>query len=153
MRRQFPAPDDRRCTHLNDAGKRCAQYKMKAYDTCCAHTPEVRAKFAGTTRGMRNGNQNGYKSGWYQKPLKPMTTLKDLLDDLLIHHTQLSLAITGKREELPLADLARVVSLQVANALRISRLMKDQDSIQANERNKMLDDALDQLGEELGIKL
>jgi hypothetical protein len=126
---------------------------MKAYGTCPSHTPEVRQKLGGTTKGIRNGNQNSYKSGWSQKPFKPITTLADLLDDLLIHHTQLSLAITDKREELPLTDFARVVSLQTANALRITRLMKDQGAMQAIERNKMLDAALDELSEELGLKL
>ena len=150
--RQFPAPDDRRCTHLNDAGKRCAQYKMQAYDTCCAHTPEVRAKIAETTKNMRPGNQNGYKSGWYQKPLKPITTLADLLDDLLIHHTQLSLAITDKGEALPVEEFARVVSIQVANALRIARLMKEQTAVPFIESD-IFKQALAELSVELGIPL
>ena len=151
-RRQFPAPDERRCSHINEAGERCAQYKMKVYGTCGAHTPEVRAKLAGATKGMQTGNQNGYKSGWYQKPLKPLATQTDLLDDLLIHHTQLSLAIADKGEALPVEAFAKVVSIQISNALRITRLMKEQSAVPFIESD-VFNRVLDELSVELGVPL
>jgi hypothetical protein len=125
---------------------------MKAYETCCAHTPAVRAKLARATKSMQTGNQNGYKSGWYQKPLKPLATQADLLDDLLIHHAQLSLAIADKGEALPVEAFAKVVSIQISNALRITRLMKEQIAVPLIESDEFKR-ALDELSVEFGIPL
>jgi hypothetical protein len=82
-----------------------------------------------------------------------MTTLADLLDDLLIRHSQLSLAITDNIEALSLEEFARFVSIQTKNALRITRLMKERGAMEVSERNRMMDQALDELSVEWGIKL
>lgn len=151
--KKYPAPDDRRCRHRYDSGERCAQWTVKRGERCPAHTPEVRQKMSGTTQGIRNGNQNSYKSGWCQKPLKPMSSLNDLIDELFIHHKQLSLAIAEEGEALSLTDLARLVSIQSLSALRILRLMKEQRLIQLYEKDKLLEATLDAISEEFGLEL
>lgn len=147
-------PTDRQCQHKNGA-KQCALWALPGTNKCHSHTHK-RPGGAGAPKGTRNRLTHGLRA----KSLKPITSIADLLDDLLLRQAQVAYFLDKTIETENEPDINNVVTLasaHIANGLRISRVLRDQQELQQragqNEFTTTVYDALDELNQEVELDL
>jgi hypothetical protein len=148
-----PPPNDRRCIHHSKDGSRCRQWAIKNHPFCPGHNPDRVNK----AKNRPTGHKNAYQHGAYATSSKVLTHLPEVIDELFIVQAQLFQAIQEKAPEIDIRVLGRLSQVMTGNALRIVRVIKDQQAMERakneNDFTSILNEALDELSEELGIEL
>jgi hypothetical protein len=114
---------------------------------CSAHS--------GRRWGAPKQNQNAKTHGAYVTE-PPTISLTEIIADLDRRRQQLAAYIDAHLAELDADAYTRLAALEGQLASRIGRLMRDKKQVQGDEMDeldKMIDEALDQLSQEWGIKL
>ena len=106
-------------------------------------------------RGAQRGNSNAKTHGVYTAPLKPLTTITEILADAQARQAQLSQFIDETLAEgLDTDSVVKLFALHGQNASRLGRLLRDQRALggQASEGlTAAIAAALDELGTEIGL--
>ena len=119
--------------------------------------PKSRRRSATTKtqrRGAQPGNSNARTHGVYAAPLKPLTTITDILLDAQARQAQLSAYIDeAVAEGLDTDAVVKLFGLHAQNASRLGRLLRDQRALTGGAAEGLtaaIAAALDELNTELG---
>jgi len=94
-----------------------------------------------------------WKHGAYEGLTKEFTTIDDLIDDLMEKQARLSALLDRVRD---VREAMMLVSLHSQNAARLGKLMLNKKALAKDARDEFeeaLNDVLEELTEELGLKL
>lgn len=140
----------RKCGHRYDSGDRCRAWAMRGSDPprCAGHRLD-----GGPRVGAPVGNENRLTHGWYQKPVGPVVTIEDAVQNLgeqLARSTE----ILGQTEDPEL--FLRIFNLHAQALSRQGRLLRDQRALSGKTANGLLDAiaaAIDEISTEFNIPL
>ena len=94
-----------------------------------------------------------WKHGAYAGQTKEFTTIDDLIDDLMAKQSRLSALLDRVMD---VREAMMLVSLHSQNAARLGKLMLDKKALAKDPRDEFdqaFQDVLEELTEELGLKL
>ncbi|TEU12319.1 MAG: hypothetical protein E3J21_21295 [Anaerolineales bacterium] len=148
----LPEPERVMCAAACADGTPCQRFAIQGSDPprCVSHGGCKEGGKIGAPSGPRNGM---WKHGAYEGLTKEFTTIDDLIDDLMEKQARLSALLDRVRD---VREAMMLVSLHSQNAARLGKLMLNKKALAKDARDEFeeaLNDVLEELTEELGLKL